>query len=200
MDHRKQAFSVDVAEGLGNGGGGSNIGDGGGGGIESTTTATSGPGLGQGQGPGLGQELTSNNNVSRTTRTTSSTIWSSYVLNKRDMDLARLQLLNTRMRLDQLSSEEVTTITSHLLTTVPQVQALFATITYDQAHGILCQLVAASSVVHLKRSSVNPMNPRLFDTPLLLLLSDPPFFFASYDTLWWATLPLFTLAPFLFAS
>ena len=208
MDLRKQAFSIDISDGLVNGTGGDTgggvrggggmgvaVAGGGGGskggrssligmnislsdihplgggeegerhsstlGMENTATVSSGQekGPGQGPGPGLGKGVgwTSDSSVSRATN---STPWSSYVLNKRDMDLARLQLLNTKMRIDHLSSSEVTTITSHLLTTIPQIQSLFATMSYDHAHSILCQLVAVSTVVHLKRSSTNPLYPR----------------------------------------
>ena len=146
-------------------------------GVESSTMITTttislgqGPRQGLAQGQGLGSDssntrartttTTPSSNTTNTSSSSSSTHWSSYVLNKRDMDLARLQLLNTKMRLDHLSTEEIRTITSHLLTTIPQVMALFATVSYDQAHSILCQLVAVSSVVHLKRSSTNPLYPR----------------------------------------
>jgi hypothetical protein len=77
-------------------------------------------------------------------------------LNKRDMDLARLQLL-TRVGAERLTEEEVHSVAAHLLNTVPQMR----TLVHDDPHALATvgALVRASPVLHLKRTSSDPARP-----------------------------------------
>lgn len=74
-------------------------------------------------------------------------------LNKRDMDLARLQLLNTKIVRDQLTPEEVQTISDYLLTNVDEMKTLLGPLPAEEGLGILCQLVRSSPVLHLHKKS-----------------------------------------------
>lgn len=72
----------------------------------------------------------------------------------RDMDLARLRLLNSKMIDEKLSDAECAAVVAHLVANVPEVMAICK----DNVKTVQA-LVEGATVLNLKRHSENPLRP-----------------------------------------
>ena len=74
-------------------------------------------------------------------------------ISKRDMDLARLQLLNSKNACTHLSHDEITAVVQHLLDNVSELKTLFAGVNSTDVFNTMHELIQLSPVVYMKKKS-----------------------------------------------
>jgi hypothetical protein len=74
-------------------------------------------------------------------------------MNKRDIDLAKLHLLNTQMDEDQLTSGEVKAVAAHLMKNLLQMQQLLGDDDEEAAFSSCCELIETCPVQILKKTT-----------------------------------------------